>query len=73
MALFKKKVKVKSWDRNKMKPVLHCSICTGEQVAGFKHLDNGRFEEVIYIRRPEDLETFKQTYGITDEEIAKEW
>lgn len=73
MGLFKKKAAVKPWDKENMKPVLHCSICTGEQVAGFRHLDSGRLEEVMCIRKPEDLERFKAMYGIANEEITKEW
>ncbi len=73
MSLFKKKAAVRGWDREKMKPVLHCSICTGEQTAGFRHLDSGRLEEVVCIRSKADLEKFKAEYGISDEEITKEW
>ena len=46
-------------------PVIRCSICTGEQVAGFRHEESGRFEEVMLLRSPEDLERFRQQYGIT--------
>ena len=48
-------------------PAIRCSICTGEQVAGFKHPETGRFEEVALLRTPEDLEAFKRKYGITGE------
>ena len=47
--------------------MIRCSICTGEQVAGFRHLEDGRFEEVMLIRGTEDLVTFKMKYGITGE------
>ena len=47
----------KSYDRENQRPVLHCSICNGEQVAGFKSIRTGAFEEVMLIRRAEDLET----------------
>ena len=47
--------------------MIRCSICTGEQVAGFRHLEDGRFEEVMLIRGTEDLVTFKMKYGITEE------
>lgn len=43
----KKPVKaVRQYDRENYKPVLKCSICTGEQVAGFKDIHSGKFEEV---------------------------
>ena len=48
-------------------PAIRCSICTGEQVAGFKNEETGRFEEVMLLRAPEDLEWFRQRYGITGE------
>ena len=53
-------------------PVLRCSICTGEQVAGFRDLASGHFQEVMLLRSPRDLERFKAEWGIT-EEIAKEY
>ena len=48
-------------------PVIRCSICTGEQVAGFRDSETGRFEEVMLLRSPGDLEQFKQQYGISGE------
>ena len=54
------------------KPVIKASICTGEQVAGFKDIHTGKIEEVMLIKSPQDLEEFKAVYGIT-EEIAKEY
>ena len=50
--------------------MIRCSICTGEQVAGFRHLDSGTFEEVMLLRGPEDLQAFRDAYGI-EEEIEK--
>ena len=58
------------FDRTKLKPVIRCSICTGEQVAGFMHLDTGHFEEVALLREDRDLQAFRERYGIT-EEIGK--
>ena len=48
------------------KPVIRCSICTGEQVAGFRHED-GHFEEVMLLRSPADLAAFREAYGIEGE------
>ena len=64
---FKKKLEKKPYDKLRKKPVIMASICTGEQVAGFKDLSTGAFEEVMLIKSQEDLEQFKETYGITDE------
>ena len=64
MGLFKKKIMKKTYDREHMKPVIRASICTGEEVAGFKDIRTGKIEEIMLIRSPEDLEKFKalQTY-----------
>ena len=48
-------------------PAIRCSICTGEQVAGFRHPEDGRFEEVMLLRSPADLDFFRRRYGITGE------
>lgn len=72
MGLFKKKTDKKSYDKEHLRPVLRASICTGEQVAGFKDMQTGKIEEIMLIRCPEDLENFKNTYGIT-EKIIKEY
>lgn len=65
--LFKKKRKIKTYDRESKVPVLKTSICTGEQVAGFRDIHNGRIEEIMLIRSRADLEEFKKLYGITGE------
>ena len=36
--IFKKRKEVKSYDKENCKPVIKCSICNGEQVAGFKNI-----------------------------------
>lgn len=72
MGLFKKKTVVRSYDKENKKPVIKSSICTGEQVAGFKNMHTGKIEEIMLIKSPADLEQFKAMYGIT-EEIAKEY
>ena len=59
------------FDPDKQTAVIKCSICTGEQVAGFKSKEDGHFTEVMLIRDAKDLETFKEIYGIT--EIKKEY
>ena len=59
------------YDPAKQIAVIRCSICTGEQVAGFKSRGNGHFTEVMLIRDAADLEKFKKIYDIT--EIKKEY
>ena len=41
--MFGKKKMSPSYDPAAQKPVLRCSICTGEQVAGFQDLHTGHF------------------------------
>ena len=60
-----------TYDKNTKKPVLKCSICNGEQVAGFKDIQTGKFEEVTLIRNAKELEEFMNRYGI--KEISKEY
>ena len=67
MLWFKKKGEKKSYDRERKKPVIRASICTGEEVAGFLDLNSGRFEEVVLIRSNKDLEDFRRTYDIEGE------
>ena len=55
----------KQYDSNCEELVIGCSICTGEQVAGFLNLSTGKFEEVMLIRTSQDLENFQSEYGIT--------
>ncbi|MBR2853655.1 MAG: aspartate dehydrogenase [Clostridia bacterium] len=50
-----------------MTPVIRCSICTGEQVAGFKRKKDGTFEEVMLLRDEGDLRQFREQYGIKGE------
>ena len=72
MRLFKKKAEVQYYDKENKKSVIKASICTGEQVAGFKDIRTGKMEEVMLIRNQVDLERFRVMYGI-EEEIAKEY
>lgn len=71
MKLFRKK-KAISYDKENMKPVIKSSICSGEQVAGFKDIHTGKIEEIMLIKNQSDLDKFKKMYGI-DEEVIKEY
>lgn len=72
MSLFKKKIESKKYDKETKIPVLKCSICNGEQVAGFKDIKTGKIEEVMFIQSEKDLELFKMQYNI-NVEITKEY
>ena len=62
-----RKIEKKTYDKTTKKPVIKASICNGEQVAGFKDLSTGAFEEVMLIKNPDDLAAFKELYSITDD------
>ena len=61
------------YDKEGKVPVIRSSICTGEQVAGFKELAGGRFEELMLIRDSRDLEEFMRLYQVEEREISREW
>ena len=72
--MFKKKpdrVRPLVYDPAVQKPILKCSICTGEQVAGLKNIKTGKFEDIMLIRTEKDLQTFFQMCGVSD--ITKEY
>jgi len=51
--------------------VMRCSICTGEQVVGFRSRMDSHFTEVMLVQNEDDLQRFKEIYGIT--EVKKEY
>ena len=51
--------------------VLKCSICNGEQVAGFKDKQTGHFTEAMLIKNDKDLDLFMEMYNLTA--ITKEY
>ena len=61
------------FDRENLKPVIRASICTGEQVAGFKDIRTGKFTDIMLVRDHKDMEEFTRKYGISREEITREW
>lgn len=65
----KAKMQKKTYDRENQIPVLKCSICTGEQVAGFKNIHTDKFDDVMLIADDKDLKFFMEMYDI--EEITK--
>jgi hypothetical protein len=63
----RKKKQNKSFDPEKVEPAIRCSICTGEQTAGFRDRKTGEFYEICVIRNDEELQKFKREYGIDGE------
>ena len=71
--LFGRKRKKCAYDRENLKPVIRSSICTGEQVAGFKNIHTGKFSAVLLIRNSGDLQEFLDTYDISETDVATEY
>ena len=67
----KREKEKKTYDAEKYRPVLRCSICNGEQVAGFRNLETGKFEETALIRSEKELQEFMEQYGL--KQIEKEY
>ena len=61
-----KKLSAPPFDPAAEEPAIRCSICTAEQVAGFRSKRTGQFREVTLIRTPKDLEGFKKDFGVED-------
>lgn len=59
------------YDKENWQPVLRCSICNGEQVAGFKNIHTGQFKEESVIRNQRELEQFKSRCQVR--ELKKEY
>ncbi len=67
MLFRKKSTQHQDYDKENLEPAILCSICTGEQTAGFRNIHNGKFTGVMLIRSDKELEAFKKTYGLTGE------
>lgn len=61
------------FEPNSQIPVLRCSICTGEKVACLRDRQTGQTEEVMYVRDDTDLRKFLEHYGLSEQELKKEW
>lgn len=69
----RKKREETPYDRGGKLPVIRSSICTGEQVAGFKDPVSGRFEELMLLRNDRDYQEFLRRYQVEESEIKREW
>ncbi len=69
----RKKQAADPYDRGSKIPVIRSSICTGEQVAGFKDPASGKFEELMLLRDDRDLQEFLYQYHVEESEIRREW
>lgn len=68
MSIFSKKKRepLVAYHPETMTPVIKCSICNGEQVAGFKDKESGHFTEVMVIHGPKDMDHFLKMYELSD-------
>ena len=61
------------YDKTGKVPVIRSSICTGEQVAGFKDPVSGKFQELMLIRNDKDFQEFLEQYQVSKSDIQREW
>ena len=69
----RKRQNISPYDKTGKIPVIRSSICTGEQVAGFKDAVSGKFEELMLICGEKDLAEFLSLYQVEESEIKREW
>ncbi len=68
-----RKPAVPAYDTSGKIPVIRASICTKERVAGFKDEKTGKFDELALLRSEADLRAFLRQYGLTEEQVKREW
>ena len=74
MALFgKRKAVYPKMPAGSFKPVLKCSICTGEQIMCAQDAVTGEMHELMFVRSQSDLEGFCADNGILIGDIEKVW
>jgi len=73
MLFHKRKPPAAAYDKGGKIPTIRSSICTGEQVAGFKDPSSGKFEELMLIRNDRDFQEFLRQYQVEETEIRREW
>lgn len=69
----RKKRTAPAYDKAEKIPVIRSSICTGEQVAGFKDSVSGKFDELMLIRNGDDFAVFYSQYQVDESDIRREW
>ena len=73
MLFNKRKTSPAAYDKAGKIPVIRSSICTGEQVVGFKDVVSGKFKELMLIRNGKDLAEFLSRYQVEESEVKREW
>ena len=69
----RKRHTIPPYNKDRKVPVIRSSICTGEQVVGFKDPSSGKFEELMLIRNSNNLIEFLSLYQVTESDIQREW
>jgi hypothetical protein len=69
----RKKPTLPAYDKTGKIPVLRSSICTGEQVAGFKDPVSGKFDDLMLIRSEKDLNAFLSQYQVERDALQRDW
>lgn len=69
----RKKRMAPPYDKAGKIPVIRSSICTGEQVAGFKDPSSGKFDELMLIRNGNDFMEFLSLYQVNESDIQRDW
>lgn len=69
----RKKHAIPLYDKTGKIPVIRSSICTGEQVAGFKDPSSGKFDELMLIRNGNDFMEFLSLYQVNESDIQRDW
>lgn len=69
----RKKRAMPAYDKSGKIPVIRSSICTGEQIAGFKDPVSGKFQELMLIWNSDDLAEFLALYQDSEDDIQREW
>lgn len=65
--MFKSKKTALTYDRSRFEPAIRVSICTGEQVVGFRDKQSGRFEEIMLLRNERySVQHFYRARVLTD-------
>ena len=72
MSIFRINPKTLSYDKENLQPVIRTSICTGEQVAGFKNKHTGKVQEIMLIRNSKDMDRFMELYDLDIVNIKKD-
>lgn len=54
------------YDSSRQKPVIRCSICTGEQTACLMDLQSGAVTEIMAIHNSSDLQAFQAACGVSE-------